>query len=400
MSNKFVRKEVRYRHGAVSDPMNSAAHIQKNSVSVGQTYHLESDAQFKRDLEQSLSDIVTRRLQEAEDEAIGLVKIAEETAEKNAKQIAEEILGKANAQAKEMIELAQSQVEGIKEAAREEGFKNGFQEGYADATAQVEQETVQLLQGVQIVTEKAYLAEKLVLKNFEKNAVELIGHIARAVVRRELSHSPEALLSLVERATESLYMSGKIKVVINPQVLQDIRAYSAVTEEALARMSRFEFMVDPTLDLTQLFIIGEEGCFDLSPDTQITRLMAPLAETITLPRQEKDEISSPDSRIEQPDGETTPTDEEIGFSPAEEGQTKTDSDSFLSFEESLLADEASSEAGQKPSEAELEEISSVTNELIQSDEVDGDTTLPAPAPPEVKVFEFEAFDEPSDEESR
>lgn len=396
MSNKFVRKEVRYRHGAVSDPMNSAAHIQKNSVSVGQTYHLESDAQFKRDLEQSLADIVTKRLQEAEDEAIGLVKIAEETAEKNAKQIAEEILGKANAQAKEMIELAQSQVDGIKEAAREEGFKSGFQEGYADATAQVEQETVQLLQGVQIVTEKAYQAEKQVLKNFEKNAVELIGHIARAVVCRELSHSPEELLGLVERAVESLYMSGKIKVVINPQVLQDIRAYSAVTEEALARMNRFEFMVDPTLDLTQLFIIGEEGCFDLSPDTQITRLMTPLAETIILPQPEKDGSQQLDRPIETPDIQASLADEEITEPHADEAPTETGSDSFLTFEESLLADEALSEAAAEPVETNAEKILSATDELIQPDEEADENVAPAP---EVKVFEFEDFGSPSDEET-
>lgn len=394
--SKFVRKEVRYRHEAVTDPMNSAAHIQKNSVSVGQTYHLESDAQFKRDLEQSLADIVTKRLQEAEDEAIGLVKIAEETAEKNAKQIAEEILGKANAQAKEMIELAQSQVDGIKEAAREEGFKSGFQEGYADATAQVEQETVQLLQGVQIVTEKAYQAEKQVLKNFEKNAVELIGHIARAVVCRELSHSPEELLGLVERAVESLYMSGKIKVVINPQVLQDIRAYSAVTEEALARMNRFEFMVDPTLDLTQLFIIGEEGCFDLSPDTQITRLMTPLAETIILPQPEKDGSQQLDRPIETPDIQASLADEEITEPHADEAPTETGSDSFLTFEESLLADEALSEAAAEPVETNAEKILSATDELIQPDEEADENVAPAP---EVKVFEFEDFGSPSDEET-
>lgn len=286
MSN-FVRKELRYRQNVQVPPSVTAqAHIQGETVAVGQAYHLDSEAQFKRDLEQSLAEIVKKRLQEAEDEAIALVKVAEETAEKNARQISDDILSKANAQAREMIELAQSQVEAIKEAAREAGFKNGFQEGYADATTQVEQEATEMLQSAQLLAENAYQSEKLILKNFEKNALALISHLGRKILQRELAENPETILTQLQQAVDSLYLTGKIKVVVNPQVLQELRAYSAVTELALTQMSRYEFMVDPLLDTHQLFIVGEEGSFDLSLDTQMSQLLEPLQEALTLPRPE------------------------------------------------------------------------------------------------------------------
>ncbi len=286
MSN-FVRKELRYRQNVQVPPSVTAqAHIQGETVAVGQAYHLDSEAQFKRDLEQSLAEIVKKRLQEAEDEAIALVKVAEETAEKNARQISDEILSKANAQAREMIELAQSQVESIKENARETGFKNGFQEGYADATSQVEQEATEMLKSAQQLAENAYQAEKLILKNFEKNALSLISHLGRKILHRELAENPETILTQLQQAVDSLYLTGKIKVVVNPQVLQELRAYSAVTELALTQMSRYEFMVDPLLDTHQLFIVGEEGSFDLSLDTQMSQLLDPLQQALTLPRPE------------------------------------------------------------------------------------------------------------------
>lgn len=391
--SKFVRKEVRYRHGTVADPLTSASHIHSDTVAVGQTYHLESDAQFKRDLEQSLADIVTRRLQEAEDQAIALVKIAEETAEKNAKQIADDILAKANAQAKEMVETAQSQVDSIKEAAHEAGFKAGFQEGYSDATAQVEQETVELLQGVHSLTEKAYQTEKLVIKNFEKNAVEIITHVARKVLRRELNESPETLLSLVQQAVESLYISGKVKVVVNPQVLQDIRAYSTVTENALQQMNRFEFIVDPALELTQLFIIGEEGCFDLSPDNQVAQLIAPLHDTITLPQPEITEDKIPDETIHEaieagnPEASVAVTEPELIPDTVDTEPLSANTTEKYQTNAAVLPEE-------------IPEV--VTDQLEVSTVLDEEAELeplPEVSEPTVKPYLFESFDDPADEET-
>lgn len=417
--SKFVRKEVRYRHGVETPPMTSTAHIHNDTVTVGNTYHLESDAQFKRDLEQSLADIVTRRLQEAEDEAIALVKIAEATAETNAKQIADDILTKANAQAREMVETAQSQVDGIKEEAREEGFKSGFQEGYADATTQVEQDTVALLQGVQSLTEKAYQAEKLVLKNFEKNAIELITYITKKALHRELQDSPETILNLVQQAVESLYLSGKVKVVVNPQILQDIRAFSTVTEGALEQMKRFEFIVDPALELTQLFIIAEEGCFDLSPDTQVAQLITPLGASLTLPRPAADletselafsppEAQTPDSPvIENNMAETATIDtsaeqasNNASVEPVETAANPEQAEiEFPVNDPAISITELDIPADETPLESKLEQSPAP----IDSDESESSVTelnLPdVSTTPEVKPYQFESFDQQSDEEA-
>ncbi len=395
--SKFVQKVVRYRHEPVAEPLTSPSHIQGESIAVGHPYHLESDAQFKRDLEQSLAEIVKKRLQEAEDEAIGLVQVAERTAESNAKQIADEILTKANAQAREMVETAQSQVEAIKEAAHEEGFKMGFQEGYADASAQVEQEVVGLLQSAHLVSENAYQAEKLILKNYEKNAVGLIGHLARKILHRELSDDPETLLNLVQQAVESLYLSGKIKVVLNPQVLQELRAFSAVTESAVSHMSRFEFIVDPLLSVTQIFIVSEEGSFDLSLEKQVSQLMAPLATVVTLPRPEGGMEPEPSSASEicaeilhmQP---VMPSDLSLA-EPESVGLEEACVESPAMPETGLLLDSEDNNVDEARGERALEEVALIDE---QADHLPPNPAAEPKLPPVVKPYHFKDLDAEED----
>lgn len=411
--SKFVKNDVRYRKDPVPEQDASSTRIFGKAVSVGQPYHLESDAQFKRDLQQSLEEIVTKRLQEAEDEAIGLVRIAEQTAKINAEAIADDILAKANAQAKALLESARNEVDSIQEAAREEGFKAGFQEGYADAAGQVERETLDLLEGAHQLTEKAYQAEKLVLKNFEKNAVALIEHLTRKILRRELSDSPEILITMVQQAVESLYLSGKIKIVVNAQTLQDIRNFSASTEAMMDSLNRFEFIADPALEMEQVFIVGEEGCFDLSPDQQVSQLITTFEKHLVLPRPEPEEAepAQPEvlTKLQQsiaPENPSVPKITEEGTLTPDELPTElpvisAEADRAVVPKPALFASEAqevsnSANESHLPETAEMTQSSEIQEELLtgsfNNNSIKSQPTIIRDAGAnKAKAFEFEDF---------
>jgi len=149
----------------------------------------------------------------------------------------------------------------------------------------VERETVDLLRGANTLLEGAYQAEKLVLKQFEKQAAALMEHLLRKILRRELADSPETLMGMVSQAVESLYMSGKVQVVVNPLVIHELREYAASVSNALSGMERFEFISDPGLEPFQVFIVGQDGCFDISPQAQMEQVMAAAIEpNLQLPR--------------------------------------------------------------------------------------------------------------------
>jgi flagellar assembly protein FliH len=250
--------------------------VHGEKIALGEPFQIHGDAEMREEIQASLEFLATQHLLEAEDKANKMIT--------KARAEAASVLAKANAQAKELLQQVQSQVDNIRDTAHEEGFKAGFQEGYADATEHVEQETTELLKEANTLLEGAYQAEKLVLNQFEKQALELIRHMVRRIVQREMTDAPEVLMAMVQQATESLYLSGKVQVVVGAQVIQNLRDYATRTRESLESMHRFEFIADPNLDPHQIYIIGQEGCFDLSPETQLRHLSAPLESQLTLPR--------------------------------------------------------------------------------------------------------------------
>ncbi len=273
--SKFVRSNP--RDGAPPRlPGVTQQRHQAEQVSVGEPYQLQGDAELKREIESSLAIIARERLLEVEAQAKSFLTRSQDEAAK--------ILERANAQAKEMITQARAEEEGIREKAYEEGFKTGFEEGYSDATNQVTEETQSLLKGAQVLVDGAYLAEQRVMQHFEKDTLGLIRHLVKQILHRELSDSPETTLHMIRRAVERLYITGKVQVVVNAQVIQDLRSYNAATEQSVSDMHRFEFMTDPILDAQQIYIIGQDSCFDLSPDTQLEQYLSAIEPQLQLPR--------------------------------------------------------------------------------------------------------------------
>jgi flagellar assembly protein FliH len=277
--SKFTRID---RHA--TEPKARDSRVYGKKVALGEPLQLSNGEDLRGQIEDSLEQIARERLLDAEKSARQRAQSIFEEAQASARAAAQEILEKANAQARELIRSAQEQEQEIRDAAQESGFKAGFQEGYSDATAQVEQETLQLLENARLVLEAAYQAEKRVLQDFESHALALIQHLARKILHRELLESPESLLQMLAQAAESLYLGGKVRVVLNPQVLHEIRQFSESTAEGLDALQRFEFTADPALDPQQIYIIGQESSFDLSLDTQVDLLIEPLQEHLALPR--------------------------------------------------------------------------------------------------------------------
>lgn len=274
--NRFTRTDNSFRADPTIRPTGTQHRLFGDAVSVGEPMQIQGDAELRQEIHTSLEMLAKQRLLEAEDEASALLA--------KAKKDAAALLEKANAQAKEMLAQMQGQVAQIRDDAHEEGFKAGFQEGYADATEQVGQETVDLLRGANTLVDGAYQAEKLVLKQFEKQALGMISHIVRRILRRELADSPETLMGMIHQAIESLYISGKVQVVVNPLIIQELREFATATQQAVEGMNRFEFIADAGLDPYQIFIIGQDGCFDLSPMTQLDQLASALEPKLQLPR--------------------------------------------------------------------------------------------------------------------
>ncbi len=247
----------------------AASRINSEDIAVGEPMHLQGIADFKRDVESSLEIIAKKRMLDAESQARSLVDSTRRQAEMGAAQI---VLA-ANRRADEILAEMQASVDKIREEAQEQGFKAGFEEGYADATAQFENDTVELVKSAEFLMEGAQLAEKKVLGGFKKHALELVELVANRVIDHELSITPGHLLHLIEEGIESLYLTGKVKVVLNPHSLHELRLFSSKIDAAMDSLNRLEMIADPMLEPYQLYVIGQEGSFDISPINQVTEIL-------------------------------------------------------------------------------------------------------------------------------
>lgn len=251
--------------------------LQGQQVNVGESFKINGEAEFRRHVESSLEKLAKQRMLEAEGRAEHLVD--------QASQEATRLLAEARAQVEAMLRQAQGEVDDIRKNAYEEGFQAGFEQGTREATEQVVQEAVMMIQSAEALVEGACKAEHLVLKNFEKQALRLVEHICRRILARELQESPDSLLRMLDQAVESLNLTGRVRVVMSAQALQTLQDYARENAEALQNLKRLDLAGDPLLEPDQVFVIGEEGSFDLTPDSQLEQLMAPLEKSLSLPHE-------------------------------------------------------------------------------------------------------------------
>ncbi len=250
--------------------------LQGQQVNVGESFKINGEAEFRKHVESSLEKLAKQRMLEAESRAEHLVD--------QASQEANRILSEARAEAEAMLRQARNEEEDIRKQAYEEGFQAGFEQGTRDATEQVVQEAVMMIQSAEALIDGACKAQHLVLKNFEKQALQIIQHICQRILGRELQDSPETLLYMLSQAVDSLHMTGRVKVVVSTQTLQTLQAYARENAEALESLKRLELVADAMLELNQVFVIGEEGSFDATPTSQLEQLMTPLHQSLNLPR--------------------------------------------------------------------------------------------------------------------
>lgn len=236
---------------------------------MGDAVQIKGDAERRREVEDSLEVMVKKRMAETEAEARSKAKAIEDHAIRRAEEIIDEAVAKAEALVREGEDRKADTIN----RAREEGYRDGFEVGYSEAVNQVQSETVRLLEGAQTLLQGAYEARKHVLARFRQDAYALVRHVSRKITGQALG-DPDAVLAMLDQAAETLYLSGRIQVVVSPETLSLVRDYADKTASALEAMSRFEFVADPQLDLREIYIISDQGAFNLSPDAQVERLLA------------------------------------------------------------------------------------------------------------------------------
>lgn len=277
MSHRFPERDP--QDGGNQPPQKML--LNKKQVHVGESYSIKGDAQLVHEQEEIVRTIAEKKIRKAEAEALQIIALARQDAETAARTIIQQATEKADAAANALIAEAQAQHDAVLEQARQDGFDSGFNKGYEDAINKVESETVELLETAQTIVNGAYQAEQVVLKNFQEDALELVRHVAEKVIHQQLQQ-PEVLVEMVHNAVESLYMTGRVKVVLGQKYFEQMRTFTPKTAEMTERLKRFEWTGDLLMTQHEIHILSAEGAYSIGPEDQVTTLLKPLENQLPL----------------------------------------------------------------------------------------------------------------------
>lgn len=178
---------------------------------------------------------------------------------------AENIINKARAEAKKILDEAMVKVEEEREIVLEQAKKNGFEEGYHQAMGRCED----IIQEAGRLKEQAVEERQAFFEETKNDMVSIIIDIAKKVVGFEISINKEDILYIVKDAVDSC--THKEYVVL--KVSKDDYDYMLESRNKLLAMvqgiGEIEIKADHSLDAGSCLMETPYGAVDASVSTRL-----------------------------------------------------------------------------------------------------------------------------------
>ncbi|WP_416426089.1 flagellar assembly protein FliH [Pseudomonas sp. App30] len=175
----------------------------------------------------------------------------------------------------EVQPLTLEELESIRQEAYNEGFATGEKEGFHSTTLKVRQEAeVALAAKLQSLEQlmghlMAPIAEQD--SQIEKSLVELVAHITRQVIQRELKTDSSQIEHVLRESLKLLPMgAGNVRIFVNPQDFEQVKALRERHEES------WRILEDEALLPGGCRVESEHSRIDASMETRITQAIAQL----------------------------------------------------------------------------------------------------------------------------
>ena len=175
----------------------------------------------------------------------------------------------------EVQPLTLEELEAIRQEAYNEGFAAGEKDGFRSTTLKVRQEAEEALSVKLASLERLMgtlfdpIAEQD--SQIEKAMVDLVQHIARQVIQRELALDSSHIESVMREALKLLPLGvGNVRLYINPQDFEQVKALRERHEET------WRIVEDASLQPGGCRVETEHSRIDATVETRISQLMAKL----------------------------------------------------------------------------------------------------------------------------
>ena len=179
----------------------------------------------------------------------------------------------------EVQPLTLEELESIRQEAYNEGFATGEKEGFHSTTLKVRQEAEVALSAKLQALEQlmANLFEPIAEQDtqIEKTLVELVRHITRQVIQRELAMDSTQIEHVMREALKLLPLGvGNVRLYVNPQDFEQVKSLRERHEES------WRIVEDEALLPGGCRVETEHSRIDASMETRIAQAMDQLSDQL------------------------------------------------------------------------------------------------------------------------
>ncbi|MBV7550133.1 flagellar assembly protein FliH [Pseudomonas sp. PDM26] len=196
----------------------------------------------------------------------------------------------------EVQPLTLEELESIRQEAYNEGFAVGEKEGFHSTTLKVRQEAEQALAPKLAGLEQlmAHLFEPIAEQDtqIEKSLVDLVQHITKQVIQRELAIDSTQIEHVMREALKLLPLGvGNVRLYINPQDFEQVKALRERHEET------WRIVEDESLLPGGCRVETEHSRIDATVETRVARVMDKLFDQL---HEQSLHPAAPDLSLELP----------------------------------------------------------------------------------------------------
>jgi len=155
---------------------------------------------------------------------------------------------------------------GIERDAYERGFASGEKAGREFGLKQVEA-TQQLLARL---LEELQSIRPTLMKNAEKEILQLALAVARHILRQEIRQNPERLLGSIRAAIQKLGQIETLVIHLHPQDLERLRKERNQVVEWIGKAQGLRMEADATLQPGECIVESNDHIVDLRIDSQLS----------------------------------------------------------------------------------------------------------------------------------
>lgn len=191
-----------------------------------------------------------------------------------------EIIAQAAMKAEVMLREAEQQAESMKQKAYEEGYQQGheqgreqgYQEGLTQGrqSGQKELETAmnQAVAKTELMVTAAAHDAKEMMKNAERQIVDIALAVARKILAYEISENPMVVLPLVKAALEKVSDQEEIVIRVSSEDFDSVLMAKKDLQNMVGREHALKIIPDRTIDSGSCVIDTSYGTVDARIDTQ------------------------------------------------------------------------------------------------------------------------------------